>query len=36
VRAWLDRMKALKSWAAVNQVIDGYAATLKGQPMVAP
>lgn len=35
VRAWLARMKALPHWAEVNQVIEGYAATLKGQPMVA-
>jgi len=35
VHAWLGRMKALKHWAEVNQVIDGYAATLKGQEMVA-
>lgn len=35
VRAWLGRMKALAHWAEVNQVIEGYAATLKGQPMVA-
>jgi glutathione S-transferase len=35
VRAWLDRMKALKSWSSVNQVIDGYAASLERQAMVA-
>ena len=35
VHAWLARMKALPSWASVNQVIEGYAATLKGQPMVS-
>jgi glutathione S-transferase len=35
VRAWLGRMKALKSWKQVNEVIDGYGASLKGQPMVA-
>lgn len=35
VRAWLQRMKALPHWAEVNQVIEGYGATLKGQPMVA-
>ena len=28
-------MKALKSWAKVNEVIDGFAASLKGKPMVA-
>jgi hypothetical protein len=28
-------MKALKSWQSVNQVIDGYGASLKSQPLVA-
>ena len=35
VRAWLGRMKALKSWAQVFSVIDGYAASLKSKPMMA-
>ena len=35
VRAWLGRMKSLKSWPQVYSVIDGYAATLKSKPMVA-
>ena len=35
VRAWLARMKSLKSWPAVWSVIDGYAATLKSKAMVA-
>jgi len=35
VKAWLGRMKALKSWPQVYAVIDGYAQTLKGKPMVA-
>ena len=35
VKQWLARMKALKSWPQVWQVIDGYAASLKGKPMVA-
>ena len=35
VKRWLDRMKALKSWPQVYQVIDGYAASLKGKTMVA-
>ena len=35
VRHWLGRMKALKSWPQVFQVIDGYAASLKGKPMLA-
>ena len=32
---WLGRMKALKSWPQVYAVFDGYAASLKGKPMVA-
>lgn len=35
VKAWLGRMKALKHWAPVNEVINGYAATLKGQTLLA-
>jgi glutathione S-transferase len=35
VKAWLGRMKALKHWAPVNEVINGYAATLKGQSLLA-
>jgi len=35
VRRWLDRMKALKSWKKTYEVIDGYAASLKGKQMVA-
>lgn len=35
VTRWLGRMKALKSWPQVYEVIDGYAASLKGKPMVA-
>ena len=35
VKHWLDRMKGLKSWPQVYQVIDGYAASLKGKTMVA-
>jgi len=30
VKRWLGRMKSLKSWAKVNEVINGYAASLKG------
>jgi len=30
VKAWLAGMKALKSWQKVNEVIDGYARSLKG------
>jgi glutathione S-transferase len=34
VKRWLGRMKQLASWKRVNEVIDGYAATLKGtQPV---
>ena len=29
VRRWLADMKRLKSWGKVNEVIDGYAASLK-------
>ena len=35
VKHWLGRMKALKSWPQVYQVIDGYAVSLKDKPMVA-
>lgn len=35
LRHWLDRMKSLKSWPQVFEVIDGYAASLKGKPMLA-
>jgi glutathione S-transferase len=30
VKRWLGRMKQLKSWAKVNEVIDGYAKSLEG------
>jgi glutathione S-transferase len=35
VKQWLGRMKALKSWPEVYQVINGYAGSLKGNTMVA-
>lgn len=35
VKHWLRRMKALKSWPQVYQVIDGFAASLKGKAMVS-
>jgi glutathione S-transferase len=35
VKHWLGRMKALKSWPQVYQVIDGYAASLKGKAMIS-
>lgn len=34
VRAWLARMKDLPSWSKVYEVIDGYAASLSGKPML--
>ena len=34
VRRWLGRMKGLKSWPKIYEVIDGYAASLKGKSMV--
>ena len=30
VKRWLGRMKALKSWGKVNEVINGFAASQKG------
>jgi len=35
VKRWLGRMKSLKNWQKVNEVIDGYGASLKGNPMQA-
>jgi glutathione S-transferase len=35
VKQWLGRMKALKNWKSVNEAIDGFGASLKGQPMLA-
>jgi glutathione S-transferase len=35
VQRWLGRMKALKSWNRVNEVIDGYGASLKGSALHA-
>jgi glutathione S-transferase len=29
VKAWLGRMKALKNWKKIHEVIDGYGASLK-------
>jgi len=34
VKAWLSRMKALRSWKQVNEVIDGFARSLQGQPLM--
>lgn len=33
VKRWLGKMKALKHWKSVNEAIDGFGASLKGQPM---
>ena len=33
VKRWLARMKQLASWKRVNEVIDGYGASLKGNVM---
>jgi len=30
VKRWLGNMKALKSWSKVNEVFDGFAASMKG------
>ena len=35
VQRWLGRMKQLKSWNKVNEVINGYAASLKDAPLQA-
>ena len=35
VKAWLGRMKALKSWKQVYEVIDGFSTTLDKKSMVA-
>jgi len=34
VRRWMGRMKALKNWVPVHQVIEGYAGSLKGMQPV--
>ena len=35
VQRWLGRMKGLKTWNEVYGAIDGYAASLKDNPMIA-
>jgi glutathione S-transferase len=35
VKRRLGRMKALKSWPHVFQVVDGFAASLKGKAVIA-
>ena len=32
VKRWLGNMKALKSWTKVNEVFDGFAASMKAVP----
>lgn len=34
VERWLRNVKSLPSWSKVNEVIDGFAASLKGQSFV--
>jgi glutathione S-transferase len=34
VKAWLDRMRSLKTWAKVNEVHDGFAASLTGKEFI--
>jgi glutathione S-transferase len=34
VDRWLSRMKALESWPKVNEVFDGFVASLKGKALV--
>jgi len=35
VARWLSNMKKLKSWGAINEVLYGYADSVKEQPFVA-
>ena len=35
VRRWLDNMRKLKSWPKVNEVFEGYKASVKDQAFVA-
>lgn len=35
VRRWIGNMKALKSWALVHEVADGYAASLRDKQFVS-
>jgi glutathione S-transferase len=34
IHRWMTTMRALKSWKAVNEVVDGFAASLRGKPFV--
>lgn len=35
IQRWLGNMKKLKSWPKVNEVFNGFAASVKDQPFVA-
>ena len=35
IKRWIGKMKQLKSWKKVNEAIDGFAASLKGQKLEA-
>jgi hypothetical protein len=35
LQRWVANMKRLPSWSAVNQVFDGFAASVKDQPFQA-
>lgn len=35
IERWLRNMRALKAWAPVHEVIEGFAGSLKGQSFVA-
>jgi glutathione S-transferase len=35
IQRWLDNMKKLKSWPKVNEVFDGYKASVKDQQFAA-
>lgn len=34
VKAWIDRIKALPAWKKVNEVAEGFAASLADKPLV--
>jgi glutathione S-transferase len=35
VKGWLGRMKALPAWKKVNEVAEGFAASLADKPLIA-
>jgi glutathione S-transferase len=35
VKRWVDSMQSLPKWKEVNQVHDGFAASLKDKPFVS-